>query len=162
MKAPIHSVKHIVQHTVTQTATGTVTTNTEISAVAVADVNTPTEVEEGTIVKAVYIELWLLGTFNEGSFVLMVEKSPANNNDPLFAEMTTLNAYQNKKNVLYCTQGLLPEDSGANPVPVIRQWIKIPKGKQRFGLQDEFKVSVAAIGAEDVQSCGLTIYKAYT
>ncbi len=160
MRAPIVSRKHIVQHTVTQVLTATVDTKSEINAVAVQDVNLAQEVVEGSIVKAVYIERWLSGTFALGSFVLIVEKSVAGQSTPTFTEMTTLDAYPNKKNILYTTQGLLPEDN-VNPVPVLRQWLKIPKGKQRFGLNDKLRVVIAAIGGESVQYCGLTIYKSY-
>ncbi len=161
MRPPINSVKHYIQHTVTQVTTATVTTLRDVHAVPIQSVDTPSEVAEGSVVKAVYIELWLAGTFNIGSFVLIVEKSPAGNPDPSFTEMTTLNSYENKKNILYTTQGLIPEDN-QNPIPVLRQWIKIPKGKQRFGNQDKLKINIAAIGAEDVQFCGFTLYKAYT
>ncbi len=161
MRPPINSVKHIVQHTITQVATATVTTLRDIHAVPIQSVDTPSEVSEGSVIKAVFVEIWLLGTFNEGSFVLAVEKSPAGNPDPTFTEMTTLNAYENKKNILFMSQGLIPEDN-ANPMPVLRQWIKIPKGKQRFGNQDKLKINIASLGADDVQFCGFTLYKAYT
>jgi len=161
MKSPINSRKHIVQHTTTQVLTATVDTKSEINAVALQDVNLAQEVVEGTVVKAIFIERWLSGTFNVGSFVMMVEKSVAGQPVPTFTNMTTLDAYPNKKNILYTTQGLIPEDNG-NPIPVMRQWLKIPKGKQRFGLNDKLRVVIAAIGAESVQYCGLTIYKSYS
>ncbi len=160
MRAPIVSRKHIVQHTVTQVGTGTVTTVSEINAVAMQDVNIAQEVVEGSVVKAIFIELWLIGTFNEGSFVLCVEKAVGAIAVPSFTNMTTLDAYPNKKNVLFISQGLIGEDN-TNPTPVLRQWIKIPKGKQRFGLNDKLRINIAAIGSEDVQFCGVSIYKSY-
>ncbi len=162
MRAPITSKKHIVQHTQFTTATATVTTFDDIHAVAVQDVNTSAEVEEGSVIKAVYIELWLLATANTvESFVMMVEKSQSANIEPSFTNMTTLDAYENKKNIFYTTQGLIAENGTGNPTPVIRQWIKIPKGKQRFGLQDKLRINIAAISAGGVEGCGLTIYKQY-
>ncbi len=161
MKTPINSVKHILQHTVTQVTTATVTTLVEAVGEHIQDVSTVQEVVEGSVIKAVYIELWFMGTFNEGSYVMCVEKSESGNPAPTFTEMTTLNSYENKKNVLFISQGLISEDN-ANPTPVMRQWVKIPKGKQRFGLKDKFRINIAAIGSEDVQFCGLTIYKSYT
>ncbi len=160
MKPPIVSRKHIVQHTITQVTTATVTSLEEVRGVHVQDVNLAQEVIEGSVIKAVYIELWLLGTFNEGSYVLCVEKSESGNPNPTFTEMTTLDSYENKKNILFTSQGLIGEDN-TNPTPVLRQWLKIPKGKQRFGYQDKFKINIAAIGPEDVQFCGLTIFKSY-
>ena len=73
--------------------------------------------------KAVFVERWLTGTFDLGSFVLMVEKSGQDNQPPTLTEMTTLDAYANKKNILFTSQGLIPEDN-ANPIPVMRQWVQ--------------------------------------
>ncbi len=160
MRPVINSTKHYVQHTITQVTTATVAEQVEAVAVPVVDVNAPNEVQEGEIIKAIYLEYWISGTFNIGSFILMVEKSQANLASTSFTEMTTLNAYENKKNVLFVSQGLTAEDN-ANPTPVLRQWIKIPKSKQRFGLRDAIRVQIAAIGAEDVQFCGFATYKAY-
>ncbi len=161
MRAPITSRKHYVQHTITTVASATVDTNSEIFAVPLQDADAPNEVPEGSVIKAIFLEYWLIGTFNEGSFVLMVEKSQSNLGQPTFTEMTTLDAYENKKNVLFVSQGLISED-GANPTPVLRQWIKIPKGKQRFGVRDAIRVSIAAIGTDAVMYCGFATYKAYT
>ncbi len=162
MRSPINSRKHYVQHTTFQVVTGTVTSFVEITALNQSVVDAPNEVAEGATIKAIFIEMWLLGTFNEGSFVLMLEKSSQNANAPTLSEMTTLDAYDNKKNILFVSQGLIAEDSNSNPTPVLRQWIKIPKGKQRFGLNDKFRINIAAIGAEDVQGCGFSTYKDYT
>ncbi len=164
MRPPINSRKHIVQHTEFTVASASVTTFDEINAVPLQDVNTAIEIVEGSVVKAVYIELWLMGgeTLAESSFVLICEKSQSGQGNPSFATMTTLDAYTNKKNVLYTTQGLLAEGGVGNPTPVLRQWIPIPKSKQRFGLRDKFRIHIAALGSLDVLGCGLTIYKSYT
>ncbi len=161
MRAPIVSRKHYVQNTITQVPTGTVTTLSQIKGEHVQDVNSASEVQEGSVVKAVYLEYWVIGTFGLGSFLVMVEKSNAGNANPIFTEMTTLDNYENKKNILYTTQGLMAEDN-QNPTPILRQWIKIPKGKQRFGLDDKLRVNFASLGAEDLQFCGFTTYKSYT
>lgn len=165
MRAPISSIKHIIQHTQFIVTSLAVTTNLEVNAVNTAGVSAPNTVVEGSVIKAVYIELWLLSDETEvSSYVLTVEKAIGAQGDPTFTQMTTLDAYVNKKNVLYSSQGLLAGGSGSstgNPTPVLRQWIKIPKGKQRFGLFDRLKVNIAAIGAADIEGCGLTIYKSY-
>ncbi len=164
MRAPIVSRKHIVQHTQTVLASAAVTSLRDVVAVPIQDVNSSSEVVEGSVIKAIYIELWCNG--NTGiepstSLVIMVEKAPNGIDNPTFTNMTTLDAYENKKNILYTTQGITSSNTG-NPTPFVRQWIKIPKGKQRFGLRDEFRINVATIGAEALSFCGLTIYKSYT
>ncbi len=161
MKAPIVSRKHIVQQTLTQVLTGTVNTIEPVRAAAVQDVNVAAEVIEGSVVKAIFIELWFIGQVILGSFVMMVEKAPAAVSDPTFTEMGLLDAYDNKKNILFTSQGLMGRDD-ANPTPVLRQWIKIPKGKQRFGLKDKIKINIASLTGEDLQFCGFQIYKSYS
>ncbi len=165
MKAPISSKKNIVQHTQFVVNSGTVTTLTDVNAVAVANVTNSGDIEEGSLVKAIFIELWLLSDTTEiSSFVVIVEKAPLGHSGPLIAQMTTLNSYFNKKNVLFTSQGLLAGGQGSssgNPTPVLRQWIKIPKGKQRFGLDDHLNIAIAGIGAADIEGCGLTIFKSY-
>ncbi len=162
MKAPVVSRKHVIQHTQFSVSSAAKTTFVEISAVAIQNVDANFEVIEGSVVKAVYIELWLLGAGSgQSSYVVIVEKSQSGQADPTFTQMTTLDAYSNKKNVLYSSEGLIAHSAG-NPTPVLRQWIKVPKSKQRFGLDDRFRISIAALGASAVLGCGLTIYKSYT
>ncbi len=160
MRPPIISRKHIVQHTKTSIASAAVATQIECTSVHIQDVNANNEVAEGSVVKAIFLEYWLLAEFGPGSFVLIVEKAQGLQANPSFTNMTTLDAYANKKNVLFISQGLLPDDA-ANPTPVLRQWIKIPKGKQRFGFGDKIRVSIAAIDTDGVEFCGFTVYKDY-
>ncbi len=162
MKAVIVSRKHIVQHTQFTVASATVTTHSDVAAVAQASVNTAPEITEGNVVKAIFIELWLLtNAASIGTFVCIVEKVPGGQVPPNFTNMTTLDAYPNKKNVLFTSQGLLGQNV-ANPTPVLRQWIKIPKGKQRFGLNDKVRINISAIGSADILGCGMTIFKSYS
>ncbi len=77
-----------------------------------------------------------------------------------FTNSATLDSYTNKKNLLYITQGVSPDANG-NPVPVLRQWFKIPKGKQRFGLADALILNLSA-NVEDMTHCGVFIYKEQT
>ncbi len=162
MRAPVVSRKHIIQHSQFTVSSATTSTFVEVSAVAIQNVDTNFEVTEGSVLKAIYIELWLLGAGStQSSYTLIVEKSQAGQAIPTFSQMTTLDAYSNKKNILFTSQGLIGA-SAANPTPVLRQWIKVPKSKQRFGLDDRFRISIASLGAQDVQGCGTTIYKSYT
>ncbi len=161
MKAPIVSRKHIVQHTEFTVASAGVGILTEAEALAVQNVDAAHEIIEGSIVKAIYIEIWMSSNVTGGaSFVAMVEKAPNAVPNISFSGMTTLDAYANKKNILYTTQGLVA-GNGDNPTPIIRQWIKIPRGKQRFGLSDKFKVNIAAIGSNALLACGFSVYKSY-
>ncbi len=162
MLAPVVSRKHVIQHAQFTVSSAASTTFIEVSAVAIQNVDTNFEVVEGSVIKAVYIELWLLGSGStQSSYTCIVEKSQSGQAIPTFSQMTTLDAYSNKKNVLFSSQGLIG-GSAANPTPVLRQWIKVPKSKQRFGLDDRYRISIASLGAQDLQGCGLVIYKSYT
>ncbi len=160
MRAPIVSVKHYVQNSVTQVTAGTVTTVIPIRGIAHQNVDAPAEVLEGSVVKAVFLEYWIIGENELGSFVVTVEKSGSDTTVPSFTDMTTIHAYGNKKNILYTTQGLM-SDSSRNPTPILRQWIKIPKGKQRFGLDDRLRINFSSLTSENLQFCGFTLYKSY-
>ncbi len=162
MRAPIQARKHYVQFTEFSIASAGVLTHNYVVAEPVQDVNSNAEVTEGSVVKAIFLEYWYRsGVTNGASFVLIVEKVVAEQANPSFTNMTTLDAYPNKKNILYCTQGLVA-GSGDNPIPLLRQWFKIPKGKQRFGLGDRLRVTVAALGANSLTGCGFGTYKSYS
>ncbi len=162
MRPLIHSDKHYVQITRSQTATVSRNNELLIQATEATVANAVDEVVEGATVKAVYIELWILDTSNDGSFVITVSKVPILNTGPTFTNMNSLGTYVNKKNILYTTQGLSPNNGVGNPVPIIRQWIKIPKTKQRFGLGDSLVLTIANNGLNDLEYCGFTTYKELT
>ncbi len=162
MRAVISSTKHIVQNSLETVPASTIVTKTIIDAVAIDDINTGSEVREGAIVKAVYFESWLgINDAAIGSFVYCIYKTGLGQTAPSTSQMAALGDWGNKKNNLFSSQGLL-NSNAANATPVIRQWLKIPKGKQRFGLGDKLRISIFAQGAQPVNHCGLTIYKEYT
>lgn len=162
MRPPINSVKHIVQVPIFTIVQGTVSKVEIAKSVAVQDIGADSQdVREGSVIKAVYVEMWIVsGGMNQpGSQVTILEKKPAATPTPNFGDMSNLNDYANKRGLLYCTQGL-SADNSANPTPFLRAWYKIPKGKQRFALQDQLNLNIAAL-AEDALVCGLFIYKEY-
>ncbi len=161
MKPVIHSVKHIVQYPIDQIATGTKQAIILLTAVESTVANLSTEVVEGAVVKAVFIELWLQNTANLGESIVTVEKLP-NQAGPSFAQMAALFTYPNKKNILFTHQGLTSNDGIGNPVRILHDWFKIPKGKQRMGLGDKLVINIANVSANDLNRCGMSIYKELT
>ncbi len=95
-------------------------------------------------------------------FTITLEKVPGAGNTITFTESTDLFSYANKKNIIYTTQGLASNDGIAAPIPVIRQWFKIPKGKQRMGLGDTWNLNVSSRGSDDLIMCGFMTYKELT
>ncbi len=154
----INYQKHILQ---IQPDTVTSLTNKIINIASVesapADSN-PSTVSIGTKIIAVFIELWLLSnstTVSSGQAVLI---KGAGGDEIEYLEQLDLHNYQQKKNVLHITQGLVGEFN-SNPTPFFRGWYKIPKGKQRFGQGDKLYLAIADFGT-DVQFCGVVVYKA--
>ena len=158
VRPTINSEKHMRQIPINVTMGGTV--ENLVLVLAAQNPTTVNHVRVGAVVKAVWIELWVMANMNAiGSQTVIVEKLTSGQGGPTFLQMADLHDYTNKKNIFYTTQGLTGEND-TNPIPIIRQWIKIPKGKQRFGLGDQLVISLSA-NLEDLQHCGNVIYKEY-
>ncbi len=164
MRAVIKSKKHIFQisqSTVSQAAI----VNTVIADADEATSTTPQGIEEGAIVKACYVEFWVSQDSASvvGSYTLILAKITTGTALPNTGNLAALHDYQSKKNILFSAQGLLTPNDGGQ-VPVLRGWYKIPKGKQRFGLNDRLVIALRNnnLAANDINFCGLAIYKEYT
>ncbi len=157
----VHSKKHYVQFSITNVAFGALATKVLVSAVAPEDVGTVSEVVEGATVKAIYLELWgVSDDATVSSNVFTFEKRPSGHAAPSTTEIAALGDYDNKKNVLYTQQGLLPSNL-QNPVNLYKGWIAIPKSKQRMGLGDLVSFTLFA-QSDGMQFCGFATYKEYT
>ncbi len=165
MLAPINSIKHYVHRANTSIASGSVSAHVVVDSTTAPGNATSADVTEGSIVKAVHLEYWLNSDGATGTtvqFVLIVEKVPANQSSATAVNLLNLGAYENKKNILYTTQGNLGASvDGQSSVPILRAWVLIPKGKQRFGLSDRLVVSMEPVGSVGAAFCGLATYKEY-
>lgn len=160
MRPVIRSIKHYFHTPSAVITSGNVTAIVLVRSIAQgAAVTAATDVEEGSIVKAVYVEYWISGVTVDKTATWAIYKRPANVAAPTFAEMANLGAYANKKNILNVGQGLPP--TNGNVMNIYKGWIKIPKGKQRFGLDDKLALSIAAVGT-NVNHCGVTTFKDYS
>ncbi len=164
MRAPIHSVKHFVPTVITNVAAAATVNLVAVDAVVASAVNLVTEVIEGAEVRAVWVEIWGTGigaTNTSQTFILSVEKLVAGATPMTHAQSLNMHVYPNKKNILYTTQGVSnARIDGNQSLPVIRQWISIPRGKCRFGLGDQLVINVSAV-VQIFQICGMFIYKEY-
>ncbi len=160
MRPIISSRKHYVQESLSTVLSGANKNIILAEGVVATLANLNFEVKEGAIVKAVFIEMWVrAGDTSPGSTLVTLVKIPEFG-QITFAEQIALNDYSNKKNILYHTQGLT-NDQDADAIAFVRQWFKIPKGKQRFGLGDRLVLSVAAQALDNI-ICGFATYKEYT
>ncbi len=164
LQAPINTVKHYVQQSNISIASGAAVVFNAVVAVANTALPASTnEVVEGAIVKAIYVEWWFKGTGASDAdtqFNFVLFKNPGGSNNMTYTDALNMMAYDNKKNILFVSQGVIGGVGGGQSVPVIRQWIKIPKGKQRFGLNDKFQILTATTG-EAMQACGVVVFKEY-
>ncbi len=161
MKAIINSEKHIVQQSLTVVQEQTKSQVVLVSAVAAP--SGPTEVTVGSVVKAIWCEYWLMGESTQPcTATWIIEKVQNSDAAATQAQMQALHSYTNKRNIFKMGQGLIG-DSNTNPIPVIREWVKIPKGKQRMALGDILSFNVSAIGEADngLEICGFALYKEY-
>ncbi len=160
MRPSIHSIKHYIQQAATGIASGASTSFVIATAVAKGAARTATSsVEEGCSLKAIYVEVWATADNPNFTVHAVFYKRPAGVTAMTFAELASgLQSYANKRNVLEAHQGLAP--AGDQVLPVFRQWFKIPKGKQRMGLDDQWEVKIGFSGsAGDI--CGISTYKEY-
>ncbi len=163
MLAPINSVKHYVQMENATVASGARKGVVLVDATAAPATSNTSDVKEGSLVKACFIEVWIKSNATAGTdtkFQFSLEKIPTGADSASFTQMNNLQAYDNKKNILFYSQGVLG-DLTTQAVPIVRQWFKIPKGKQRFGLGDRLVMNITATGFE-INTCGFSTYKEYT
>ncbi len=161
MKPIITSVKHIVQRSLDLVQEQTRGGFNIVSAVDAP--STSSEVVIGAVVKAIFVELWFMGESAQPcTATWIMEKIQNSTAAATQTQMQDLDNYTNKRNILKMGQGLIG-DSNSNPIPIIREWIKIPKGKQRFAQGDFLKFSYSVIGEADngMEVCGFAIYKEY-
>ncbi len=158
----IHSRKHIVQTPFSAIGTGAKENITIANVVDRTIADAATEVVEGANIKAVFIEMWLQNSANDGHSIMILEKDQSGGTGASFADMADLDSYDNKKNILYTHEGLTSNDAIGNPIPVLNSWLKIPKSKQRFGLGDRLVLTISNPSSNNLNRCGKMIYKEYT
>lgn len=164
MLAPINSTKHFVPRTRFETVAGTVVEHVIVDSVALASVGATTaDVQEGATIKAILVEFWMApaSSTTPTQFTFIIYKLPSGVGGPSLTDMLNLMAWDNKKNILFTSQGVLGLDSAGGTIPLHRSWLKIPKGKQRFGLGDRFAWSFVTVDST-AQACSMNIYKEYT
>ncbi len=163
MRPIISSRKHIFQVSQSQISQSAILV-TNIATAVEGSRSTPQHVGEGSLIKAVFVEMWLTNDSASlvGSFTAGFYKNPGGTNNPTAADAAALHDWDNKKNLFYTTQGLAPANDSSLML-LYKGFIKIPKGKQRMGLGDELSFFVRNNNATavDLDVCGLFIYKEY-
>ncbi len=156
MRPRVHTEKHIIQNSLFTIASGAI--SNRLIGAAVAAPSTLQDVREGSTISAVYAEMWVI-TDDAASGTVIVTLEKISSGGPLMtaADSALLNDYPNKKNILYTQMGLIAPNV-QYPTNVIKGWLKIPKGKQRFSLGDQLRLNIHA-QSNGISACGFFIYK---
>ncbi len=156
MKPVITTEKHIVQFSLASVASGAITSLVLVNAVAAP--STVPEVREGSIVSAIYIEMWVHSDdATSGSVITTLEKIGQGAASMAAGESASLNSYPNKKNIFHTQMGLIGSQT-TYPMAVVKGWFKIPKGKRRFGLNDRLNLNIHG-QSNGLVLCGFCTYK---
>ncbi len=157
MRPSINTEKHIIQSSLFAVASGAISNITIALSVRVP-ATTDTHVREGSKISAVYVEMWLSSDdAASGTAIVTLEKRSVTQTAMTAADSAALHEYGNKKNVLHTFMGLMPSNV-QYPMAAIKGWIKIPKGKQRFGFDDTLVLNVHG-QSNGLAGCGFFIFK---
>ncbi len=156
MRPVINTEKHIIQNSLFVVGSGAITPIPLI--VAVAAPSARQEVREGSKVSAIFLEYWVsTDDAASGTNIFTLEKRSGGQPAMTAAQSGLLNSYPNKKNVFHIQMGLTPTNV-QYPMASIKGWFKIPKSKQRFGLDDTLVINFHG-QSNGINVCGNAIYK---
>ncbi len=156
MRPRVHTEKHITQDSLFTVAAAAISARQ--LAITVAAPTSKFEVREGSSISALYIEYWITGDDAVNSTcICTLEKRVAGQSAMTAAQSADLHSYPNKANVIHTFQGIIPTDI-QTPLPVVKGWFKIPKGKQRMRLGDQWVFNIHG-QSDGVDGCGFCIYK---
>ncbi len=157
MRPKVHTEKHFNQKSLFTVASGAILNQTILTAVAVP--SAAVQVREGCTISAIYIEMWFTSDdVSQGSVIVTLEKVPGATTALIaVGQIAALNDYINKKNILHTQMGLIGPNT-QYPMQIVKGWFKIPKSKQRFGLNDRLVFSIFG-QSNGVQGCGFFLYK---
>ncbi len=157
MRPVVNTEKHYVQQSLAGVVSGAIAPISIAFAVA-AHPSSNSEVREGSKITAVYIEMWVTGDDAVSSTgIITLEKRSGNMVAMTAAQSAALDSYVNKKNVFHTFMGLLPPNT-QYPMAAIKGWFKIPKSKQRFGIQDLLVLNIHG-QSDGLTFCGFFTYK---
>ncbi len=120
------------------------------------------EVKRGCLIKAVFIEFWVVGKLADGvlnSFNWYIIKNPAGS---LTRPTPGLEGVSDEKRYIFLSgKGLLSSNNGGF-VYSFKRWVKIPKRYQRMGSDDRLSILMQSQTAAAGNVCIQATYKWYT
>ncbi len=159
MRPVIHTEKHIVQQSLAAVAGGALAEFVIALCLQTHVAATATHVREGATISAVYVEMWYnTDDAANGTCIATLEKRPSGLAVMTAAESAALDSYPNKKNILHTFMGIVPGLTNTYPMALLKGWFKIPKGKQRFGIDDTLVLNIHG-QSNGGNFCGFALYK---
>ncbi len=162
---PVKSLKHIIDSR-TAVIDGLVTTVPLAETVAVANLASTTEVEDGSNVSSIYLKVEALTTAIwslQPAVYLAVFKNPGNNLST--PNPNNMGPSDVKRFVIHQEMVMLaqnPADGAQFPRTVFNGVIKIPRGYRRFGYADKLLCLLQGPGGTGTsQMCVQCIYKEF-
>ncbi len=155
---PINTLKHIVDRQ------GGLVATTQVEEILVSAVDNPTfvtnpqEISNTSNVTHVFLNVQVAatGTAALANVYMFVAKNPAG--DLVFPDANAVGKSDLRKHVLHQEMIMTEKNTTAIPRTLFKGVIKIPRGKQRFGLGDKLIVALLAPGV-NFDYCVQCIYK---
>ncbi len=120
------------------------------------------EVKRGCLIKAVFIEFWVIGKLTAGtlnSFNWYIIKNPAGS---LTRPTPGLEGASDEKRYIFLSGRGLLSTAEAGFAYSVRRWVKIPKIYQRMGSDDRLSLLMQSQTAAAGNVCIQATYKWYT
>ncbi len=155
---PVKSVKHeVTWSNLVQDASAI---QEEILAVGTSPsaLNAASEVDIGSSVKFVYIEVNIAANTITNPKVIHLKVQIIPNGITAITPAQYFST--DRKNILQRGMEMLPKDVGTVFKRIIP--VKIPRGKSRFSVGDKLSFIYVASSAEAINICGFAIYKEYS
>ncbi len=158
---PINSIKNIVQD-VDLLATGATLTKIIATSVDTSVLANTTEVDRGSRINTVYIEIYIYGNTTTGTnspMTWFVMKNPST--EIAVPNPALLGTTDRKKFVFAMGRGLSGSSTTGSPPYVIRGWFSIPKRYRRMGQNDTLNWSIRNDSGANLNICSMFLYKWY-
>ncbi len=157
MRPTVNTEKHYTQFSLFAVASGAV--ENQILFTAVETPAAAAQVRTGAKVSAVYIEMWLTSDDTAaGTAIVTLEKAPGIQTVLMSAASSAaLDGYNNKKNIFHTQMGLVGPNT-QYPMASVKGWFKIPKSKQRFGVNDRLILNIHG-QSNGLAGCGFVTFK---
>ncbi len=155
---PIRSIKHVVDTQGALAAGGNTDVVTLVNAIDSPSLGVTNSVEFASRISSLYLNVQVYAT-SEASLAnvyMAIMKNPGNNLTTV--SPNAVGASDNKKYVIHQEMRMMGGATTEIPITLFNGVIRIPKGYQRFGAQDQLQLIIQTPG-NAIDYCSQAIYK---